>query len=732
MSSILARTLTALPVALVAAALTAQTPPTPAPETRSQQPPFRTEANFVRVDVYPTRDGKPVPDLRREDFELLEDNRPQAIDSFEYIRVGAAGSQETRSDPTTIEAMRQTAADPKNRIFVIFLDAAHVTTDAAQRVGRALVQFVDRMLGPDDLVGLMTSWMSPAGVTLARKTQVIQSGLNQGDWGRRFTAHEDEREAMYKLCYRVLKQEMEQGKTVSDVARALIVRRREELTLGALRDLVVYLRGIREERKAILLVSEGWALYRPDTRITRLREECTCPPQPPRRDFQDCGGCQSYPPGRPWKEPVPGADPIRVGPGGRLEATPREPESEAAPIGVCTADRMRLANIDHSRDFRDLMNDANRANASFYTIDPRGLTAFDTPMGRDPDEIGVPPSVVEDQQSLSRRLGSLSDLAMGTDGIALTNSNDLTAGLRRIADDLSSYYLLGYYSTNGKLDGKYRSITVSVKRPGVQVRARPGYRAPTEAEVAAARAVTTTIAGARAAAPTALASAFASLARIRPEPRFRLHAALGSKESGAGRTVWIAGELPALQDWSRGASVGIDVAAGAMSNSTQIVLKQGERAFLTSVVVENPTAPIDVRARVANPDPSVTGFTDAVRLDLAAAAPQPLLFRRGPTTANRLQPAADFQFARSDRLRVEVPLTPDMTIGTGRLLDKAGQELKVPVAAGERTDAGDGRQRWLTADLTLAPLGAGDYVVELTIGQSGGEQKVLAAFRVAR
>ena len=82
----------------------------------------------------------------------------------------------------------------------------------------------------------------------------------------------------------------------------------------------------------------------------------------------------------------------------------------------------------------------------------------------------------------------MANLASGTDGTALMNSNDLDSGLRRIADDLSTYYLLGYYSSNAKLDGKLpvRS-TVRVKRAGVNVRARRSYRAPTEAEVTAAR-----------------------------------------------------------------------------------------------------------------------------------------------------------------------------------------------------------------------------------------------------
>ena len=55
--------------------------------------------------------------------------------------------------------------------------------------------------------------------------------------------------------------------------------------------------------------------------------------------------------------------------------------------------------------------------------------------------------------------------------------------LQRIVDDLSSYYLFGYYSTNTKLDGRFRNITVRVKRPGAKVRARRGYRGRTADEL---------------------------------------------------------------------------------------------------------------------------------------------------------------------------------------------------------------------------------------------------------
>jgi hypothetical protein len=80
---------------------------------------------------------------------------------------------------------------------------------------------------------------------------------------------------------------------------------------------------------------------------------------------------------------------------------------------------------------------------------------------------------------------------------------------------------------------------------------------------------------------------------------------------------------------------------------------------------------------------------------------------------------------------VELPLATGVKPATGRLLDKAGAEIKVPVTVSERTDAATG-QRWLTADIILAPLGPGDYVVELAALAPGGEHKVLTAFRVTR
>jgi VWFA-related protein len=689
---------------------------------RSQQPPIRTQANYVRVDVYPLADGRPVRDLTAADFEVFEDGAPQVVESFEHIAVSPAGPQELRAEPNTVEASRQAAADPRSRLFVLFLDTGNVTIDGTWNVRGALVKLVDRVLGPQDLVGIMTPEMSPAQIAFARRTEVFEAALMQRwPWGTRHTLQEDPREEMYRGCYPVLVQEAEQGMITSELVQKMKDRRRERLALDALRDLSMYLRTLREGRTAVIVVSEGLRVFRPDASMTVLRRNCEC--RVYRGDPKTCQGCKLLD-----EEAVPSADPIGVGPGGKLgRGRPFD-----SPFGTlksdCDSDRLALAQMDNDVYFRTILDDANRANVSFYPVDPRGLPVWDAPLG--PER---PPTIFEDQANLRTRRETLYTMAAATDGLAVMTNNDLTAGLRRIQDDLTSYYLLGYYSTNPKLDGKFRKITVRIKRPGVDVRARRGYRAPTEAEVAAARAAAPPepVSAEEAARDTAMAS----LARIRPEARFRIHAAPVRGDGGAVTRVWVAGELqpfPASDPWGRGGTADLEISIGGSTASARVTLEAGQRGFLTSVALPKPVSgeAVDVRARLAGTDPDAARLADSIRVALAEGARYVVVFRRGPTTGNRYQPAATFLFSRTERVRIEIPVPAGMKAGSGRILDRAGQPLPVPVALTTRTDPGG--THWVTADVTLAPLGAGDYLVETAFTTGGGEEKVVTAIRVAR
>jgi hypothetical protein len=385
----------------------------------------------------------------------------------------------------------------------------------------------------------------------------------------------------------------------------------------------------------------------------------------------------------------------------------------------CDADRQRLAAMDDEVFFRDIINDANRGNASFYPIDPRGLVVFDTPIDQ-----GL--TVTQDARSLRTRQEAMRTLAGATDGLAVMNSNDLDQGLRKISDDLTSYYLVGYYSTNAKLDGGYRTLKVRVKRPGVDVRARRGYRAATADEAARARKA--------AAAPavsiaTPIQSALSSLAEIRPDSRVRLRATTMPGTD----LLWVAGELSSASghtdEWSQGATAALQISSGGASTGSRVTLRGGDRTFLTTIKIPaSNDAPIDVLVRVTSPDTTSAAVTDGIRVDPAA---QPLFYRRGPSTANRQVVTADLRFTRAERAHLELPVVADVKPGAGRMLDRAGQALPVPVTMGERTDDATG-QHWITADVALAPLAPGDYIVELgTVGKSG-EVRVLSGIRVVR
>ena len=116
-------------VLLAQATAAPQAPPPPAPPSQQpQQPPprFRAETNLVRVDVYATKDGVPVQDLTAADFEVFEDNAPQKIESFEHIVVRHRRAAGARSEPTSVTAANALAADPRRRVFVIYLDINHV------------------------------------------------------------------------------------------------------------------------------------------------------------------------------------------------------------------------------------------------------------------------------------------------------------------------------------------------------------------------------------------------------------------------------------------------------------------------------------------------------------------------------------------------------------------------------------------------------------------------------
>jgi len=665
----------------------------------AQQPVFHTEANYVRVDVYPTAAGMPVGDLQMADFDLLEDGKVQKIDQFERIVIRPRAATDARRDPNTVAESRAALANSRARVFVLFLDAYHVGGISSRAISKPLVDTLDNLIGEDDLVGVMTPDMSALDVTFARKTTTVKGILDRYWWGERDIAlPKDPVEQSYCNCY----QPGPPPDTVpcGFLARELIDRRHEKKTLDALEDLVRFLRDQREERKAIITISEGWRLFRPSQAL-----------------MPDTS------------KGVPGMPPIGVDPGSGKITTGKNPNNPyAGSQYTCDRDRMNLAQIDDEVEFRQLLDEANRANASFYPVDPRGLAVFDSAINE-----AVP--LDTDASRLRSRIESLRTLALNTDGVAVVNTNDLASGLKRIVTDLSSYYLLGYYST-GKLDGRFHAIKVRVKRPGVDVRARRGFLAPTAEEAANRNAtvVTTPAEEAAAADVREIEDAVGTLATFSRDVPMRVQIAAGWKpDQSAG--VWAVGEVSATEDWKAGGDADITLAttAGATLATQHAHLDPGVRTFRVGFTAASPLGAGDYALRVTSRNAGgAIPHTDLIRFALppAPGALGAIYIRRGPSSGNKEVVTADLRYRRSDRIRVEVPgVSPT---ATARLLDRRGKPLAVPLTTATRNDA-DGT-RWLTAEVALAPLAAADYVIEFTgeAGRAGGAggKRTLVAFRV--
>ena len=665
-------------------------------QDQTPRPTFRTEANYIRVDVFPTKDGAPVSDLTQADFEILDQGTPQKVEQFEHVVMRGNLPQETRIEPNTVREMRSMVENSRSRVFVLFLDTYHVDVAASHRIRQPLIEALDRMIGPDDLVGVMTPEMSPTDIAFARKTTTIAGMLTRyWYWGERDRLiPPDPDDEAYETCYPQVPA-FDQCADQNGVAAEMIARRHEKRTIDALEDLVRFLRGVREERKAVITISNGWLEYRPNTNLARPL------------------ACH----GAPNQAPI-GFDP-RTG-----KLTGKDSNPVGASEAKCGIDRMNLSQIDNADEFRRILDEANAANTSFYPVDPRGLAAFDTP-------ISNPAPLAVDANMLQHRITTLRTLAEATDGLAIVNSNDLERGFKQIVADLSSYYLLGYYSTT-KLDGRFHSITVRVKRPGIQVRARRGYFAatPTAAPSKTAPSPEAAKAEAEGAAVTA---AIGPLAGYTREVPFRAQAAVGWKP-GDQPTAFVAveGELSAAREfeelWKGGATASIELAPaeGPALASSRVTIPLGSRTFRVALSPTQPLAPGEYIVRIGARSTDATLPTrDTLHLTIPSQpqAVGAIWIRRGPATGNKEVPTADLRFRRSERAKVEIP-TLATDAGAARLLDRTGKVLSVPVTTTIRSDA-DGT-RWATGEVTLAPLAVGDYVIEL----SEGNNRMLAAFRL--
>lgn len=655
-----------------------QPPPQPAPAEEAQaddQPPtFRAGINFVRVDVIVTdRQGNPVTDLAPEEFEIVEDNAPQTIETFRLIQLdGQTVVQPPRRIVT--RADEETAAqDEDARIFVFFLDDYHTRLGSSLSVRQHLVNFVQTELGPRDLVAIMYPLAPLDTVVLTRDHDAIARVLNRFE-GRKFDfTPRNEAEMRYQFY-----------------PAEVVQRIRRQVSLSALEALTIRLGSLREGRKAIILVSEGYTAMLPP----QMRD--------PNAGFPGLG------------------NPARGNP--------------LAGEGSLAEDRAAFASgMDLNDELREVFASANRNNTAIYAVDPRGLSGGEYDIS---ENVGMRTS----QAALAQTMDTLRVLADETDGRAIVNMNDLGRGMRQIIRDSSAYYLIGYNSTQAPSDGRFHSIHVRVKRPGVQVRHRKGYWALTAEETALA------LAPEREGPAPEVMEALSSLADLtRPRP---VRTWIGSTRGENGRTavtfVWepvpprpgerrapasrvsVVATTPDGEMVFRGRVPDGEAVAGPRGGASANFLAPPGRLQLR-LTMEGADGVIDSEDReVVVPDLTAPELTlGTPRVHVARTVPEFRAIAADPAAV----PTASREFRRTERLLVRLSASgpggtlPDVTAS---LLNRVGDKM-IDLTVTPPPSPGAP----FVVDVALASVPPGEYLMELSASADGQERvRELVAFRV--
>ena len=381
-----------------------------------QTPTFRVAIDNVEVDVLVTdARGDYVRDLKKEEFQIFEDGKPQTIANFVPIDIPIERGQQPLFTNQPIALDVRTNEQPFNgRVYVMVLDSAHTLPQNTNLMRLAAKKFISEKLGANDLMAVVMARGAAGGpddgqeftsdkrlllaaVEKFRGMQPRSAVLNKID---DVVAKAGQRAAIRAAGGTPDDPSDIDGKEREFNARAVV----EELTAVADWFSVVHGR-----KKSILYFSEGISY-----------------------DIHDV----------------------------------------FANGGNNSAAMLQL-------HMQDLVRATTKANAVIYAIDPRGLQGLNDASIelQSVDAPGLDERALQTESRLARE--SLQAFAAETGGFAVVSTNRLSNAFDRIVDENSSYYVLAYYPPNPKRDGKYHNINVRVSRPGLTVRFRKGYANPT-------------------------------------------------------------------------------------------------------------------------------------------------------------------------------------------------------------------------------------------------------------
>jgi VWFA-related protein len=413
-------------IVVVGAALCAQTaaPAQPA-QTQPDRPTFSIQVDLVTTDVIPRDEkGNFIADLTKNEFEIYEDGVKQEITSMTVSHGGRITNVLAPPPPVLaseglVLPPTRPVNDVSGRIFVFFVDDLHLQFGNTGRVRELFKKISKQLIHDGDLFGIVSSGPSSISVQMTYDKRRLDEAINK------MTGAELKPEE-------IIEQSGLGGGAPSEV------RFRAGVAFKTVYELLQNLEKVRDRRKALVYVSDGYDL----------------------NPFEDSRlGLMS--PTSPFLQ----------------NTMQRELNQEAKFAGEERATDPTLTHPRAAGQFSDaeltsmlseLTREANRSNVTMYTIDPRGLVG---PLS-DLDQEVEP---VQWQAFVRKSQDSLRVLAEETGGIAVVNQNDFDKALQRIDAETSDYYVLGYYSSNPDPTQRRRRIEVRVTRPEVSVWSRKEY-----------------------------------------------------------------------------------------------------------------------------------------------------------------------------------------------------------------------------------------------------------------
>ena len=393
-----------------------------------RSPTFRTGVTLVTTDVIVRdRDGVFVPNLNRGDFRIFEDDVEQDIVSMVMVHGGRVYNH-LQPAPAVQEGIILPSSRPVDntagRIFVLFVDDLHLTASRTPKIRQIIEEIGDTLIHEGDLFGIISTGPSSLSIDMTYDRELLYAAGNRV-MGDAMTIQEQ-----------VMAMDTSQGPAE--------VLYRAHVAFKTARSVLKNLETVHDRRKVFLYLSEGY-------------------------DFDP------FPESRMYSSLM---QQQRLNDYGRLSNDQYDalygdlPDPSSDPFERFLRQGQQFANLNLSYEIAELTRSANRANTSFYTIDPRGLVA-----GPDLDVQQL--SLFEWSRHMFQTQGTLRMLSELTGGTAVVNRNDFDDALREIDAETSDYYVLGFYTTNPDPTVRTRRLRVEVRdQGGLDVRARTHYTLP--------------------------------------------------------------------------------------------------------------------------------------------------------------------------------------------------------------------------------------------------------------